>query len=236
MRMQFQSACVDLNQAACAGSASVFAAPPAEKRRARHHKRLEATMAEPDGNGISARLWRLPGQLLLALINATAILVIVAALVTLVAIARINHFAENVTATMTEAVLSKVDLPERDVLANIRNLTAEVRTLGNTLREIKDGGPPALQPELAKLKEALTVLNVSIDRIGNARSILTDEAIGQLGRTVTDGLMKLRDCSSTARPAAGLATRMARQPSPSYQPSFYEIVFSEDRKPPERSK
>jgi hypothetical protein len=159
-------------------------------------------MAEPDGNGISARLWRLPGQLLLALINATAILVIVAAIVALVAIAHINHFAENVVATMTEAVLSKVDLPERDVLANIRNLTAEVRTLGNTLREIKDGERPALQPELAKLKEALTVLNVSLDRVGNARSLLTDEAIGQLGRTVTDGLMKLRDCSSSARQAA----------------------------------
>jgi hypothetical protein len=158
-------------------------------------------MAEPDGNGISARLWRLPGQLLLALINATAILVIVAAIITLVSIARINHFVENVAATMTEAVLSKVDLPERDVLANIRNLTAEVRTLGNTLREIKTGERPALQSELAQLKEALTVLNVSIDRIGNARSILTDEAIGQLGRTITDGLMKLRDCSSTARQA-----------------------------------
>jgi hypothetical protein len=161
-------------------------------------------MAEPDGNGISARLWRLPGQLLLALINATAILVIVAAILALVAISRINHFAENVTATMTEAVLSKVDLPGRDVLANIRNLTAEVRTLGSTLREIKDGERPALQPELARLKEALTVLNVSIDRIGNARSILTDEAIGQLGRTVTDGLMKLRDCSSSARQAERL--------------------------------
>ena len=159
-------------------------------------------MAEPDGSGISARLWRLPGQLLLALINATAILAIVAAIVTLVAIARINHFAENITAKMTEAVLSKVDLPEREVLANIRNLTAEVRMLGNTLREIRDGERPALQPELAKLREALSVLNVSIDRIGNARSILTDEAIGQLGRTVTDGLMKLRDCSSSARQAA----------------------------------
>ena len=158
-------------------------------------------MAEPDGNGISARLWRLPGQLLLALINATAILAIVAAIVALVAIARINHFAENITAKMTAAVLSKVDLPEREVLANIRNLTAEVRTLGNTLREIKDGERPALQPELAKLKEALTVLNVSVDRIGNARSILTDEAIGQLGRTITDGLTKLRDCSSSARQA-----------------------------------
>ena len=99
-------------------------------------------MAEPDSSGISARLLRLPGQLLLALINATAILVIVAAIVALVAIARINHFAENIVATMTEAVLSKVDLPQKDVLANIRNLTAEVRTLGNTLREIKTGRTP----------------------------------------------------------------------------------------------
>jgi hypothetical protein len=153
-------------------------------------------MAEPNRNGISARLWRLPGQLLLALINATAILVIAAAILALVAIARINHFAGNLVATMTEAVLSKVDLPPKDVLANLRNLTAEVRTLGNALGEIKTGENPVLQFEIERLKEALTVLNNSVDRLGNARSILTDEAIGQLGRTVTDALMKLRDCSS----------------------------------------
>ena len=166
-------------------------------------------MAEPDGNGISARLWRLPGQLLLALINATAILVIVAAIVALVAIARINHFAENVAATMTEAVLSKVDLPPKDVLANLQNLTAEVRTLGNVLREIKAGEHPALQPEIAQLKEALTVLN-------------TSEAIGQLGRTVTDALTKLRDCSSGARQMAphqtlGSRTVEARESSGSHE-------------------
>jgi len=157
-------------------------------------------MAELDGSGISARLWRLPKQFLLALINATAILVIAAAIVALIAIARINHFAENIVTTMTEAVLAKVDLPQKDVLANLRDLTAEVRTLGNTLREIKTGEHPALQPELARLKEALTVLNVSVDRLGSARSILTDEAIGKLGRTVTDALTKLRDCSSTRSP------------------------------------
>jgi hypothetical protein len=171
-------------------------------------------MAGPDGGGISARLWRLPGQLLLALINATAILVIVAAIVALVAIGRINHFAENIVATMTGAVLAKVDLPQKDVLANIRNLTGELRTLGNTLREIKTGEHPALQPELAQLKEALTVLNVSVDRLGSARSILTDEAIGQLGRTVTDALTKLRDCSSSARQMAPNRTKTveAREP------------------------
>jgi hypothetical protein len=153
-------------------------------------------MAEPDRNGISARLRRLPRQLLLALINATAILVIAATILALVAIARINHFAGNLVATMTEAVLSKVDLPAKDVLANLRNLTAEVRTLGNALGEIKAGENSVLQFEIVRLKEALTVLNISVDRLGNARSILTDEAIGQLGRTVTDALMKLRDCSS----------------------------------------
>ncbi|MGY3614997.1 hypothetical protein [Bradyrhizobium sp. USDA 10063] len=156
-------------------------------------------MAKPDRNGISARLWRVPGQLLLALINATAILVIVAAILALVAMARINHFAKNVAATMTEAVLAKVDLPPKDVLANLQNLTAEVRTLGNSLRDIKAGEHPALRSEIEQLKEALTVLNISVDRLASAGSILTDEAIEQLGRTVTDALMKLRDCSSGAR-------------------------------------
>ena len=153
-------------------------------------------MAEPNRNGISARLWRLPGQLLLALINATAILVIVAAILALVAIARIDHFAENVVATMTEAVLSKVDLPPKAVLVNLRNLTAEVRTLGSTLRDIKMRENPVVQIEIARLREELTALNVSVDRLANARTILTDEAIAQLGRAVTDTLTQMRGCAS----------------------------------------
>ena len=159
-------------------------------------------MSEPNRNAISTKLWRLPGEFIRALINATAILVIVAAILALVAIARIDHFAENVVATMTEAVLSKVDLPPKAVLVNLRNLTAEVRTLGNALREIKAGEHPALQSEIAQLKEALTVLNASVDRLGSAKSILTDEAIGQLGRSVSDALTKLRDCTSSPRQMA----------------------------------
>jgi hypothetical protein len=157
-------------------------------------------MAEPDHNGISARLWRLPGQLLLALINATAILAIVAAILALVAIARIEHFAGNVAATMTDAVLSKVDLPSKDVLANIRELTGEVRGLGNALREIRAGENPVLQSQIARLNESLTALNISVDRLGSSRSILTDEAAARFGDTITQTLMKLRDCSSNVGP------------------------------------
>jgi regulator of replication initiation timing len=159
--------------------------------------RQEAIETEPDRNGITARLWKLPGQLLLALINATAILVIVAAILALVAIARIDHFAENVVATMTEAVLSKVDLPAKDVLANLQKLTAEVRALRDAVGGFKTGENPTLQIEIAQLQEKLTVLNISVERLRTTRSILTDEAIAQLGRTATDALMKLRDCSSS---------------------------------------
>ena len=153
-------------------------------------------MSKPHRNEISARLRRLPVDFLLALINATAILVIIAAILALVVMVRIDNLAGRVVTTMTEAVLSKIDLPSKNVLANLQNLTKEVRTLGNTLRDINVGENLVVQNEIARLKEALTALNVSVDRLADTRTILTDEAIGQLGRAVTDTLMKMRSCAS----------------------------------------
>ena len=153
-------------------------------------------MSEPNRNKLSARLRRLPLDFLLALINATAILVIISSTLALVAMVRIDNFAGRIGSTMTTAVLSKIDLPSKDVLGNLRNLTEEVRTLGNTLREIKAEEDPTAQFEVARLKETLAALNVSVDRLANARTILTDEAIGQLGRAVTDTLTRLKGCAS----------------------------------------
>jgi hypothetical protein len=59
----------------------------------------------------------------------TAILAIAAAILVLVAAAARRAICGNVAGTMTEAVLSKVDLPSRDVLANLQKLTAEVHAL-----------------------------------------------------------------------------------------------------------
>jgi len=153
-------------------------------------------LSKPDRNEIYARLRRLPADFLLALTNATAILVIVAAILALIVMVRIDNLAGRVVTTMTEAVLSKIDLPSKNVLANLRNLTEEVRTLGNTLRDNKVGENPVIQIEIARLKEALTALNASVDRLTNTRTILTDEAIAQLGRAVTDTLTQMRGCTS----------------------------------------
>jgi hypothetical protein len=181
---------------------SIVGARGIEDRLQLHQDGYRHPMAELDHPRISPRLRQLPSQFLVALINATTILVIAAAILALVVLARIEHFAENLAATMTTAVLSNVDLPSKNVLANIRELTGEVRALGNALREIKARENPVLESEIARLRESLTTLNVSIDRLGNSRSILTDEVAARLGDAVTRTLVTLRDCPSNANPTA----------------------------------
>jgi len=161
-------------------------------------------MAELSHHGISARLWRLPGQLLLALINATAILVIVSAILALVTIARVEHFAGNVVEKMTDAVLSKIDLPSKGVLTNIGELSEEVRVLGNALQDIRERENPVLQLEIARLKDSLNTLRTSIDRLRSSRSIVTDAVAARFGETITQALMKLRDCSAIVTPISTL--------------------------------
>src|SRR4029078_8414045 len=134
-------------------------APPAARRTS------EAFLSESDRNEIYARLRRLPVDFLLALTNATAILVIVDAILALIVMVRIDNFAGRMATTMTEAVLSKIDLTSKNVLANLRHLTEELRTLGNTLRDNKVGENPVIQIEIARLKEALMALTRASDRL-----------------------------------------------------------------------
>ena len=153
---------------------------------------------QAQSEAIFAKLRRLPMQALLALINATAVLVIIAAILALIAITRANNFAENLAATMTEAALSKIDLPSREVLTNLRNLTSEIRTVGNSLRDARESEDSVLRSELARLKEALSTLSMNINRLTSARTILTDEAIGRIARSASDTLMKMKGCAPSA--------------------------------------
>lgn len=170
-------------------------------------------MERSESNGVSARLWKLPGQLLLALINATAILIIAAAILVLVVMARIGHFAGDVAATMTDAVLSEVELPPQEVLGNLQKLTAEVHALGQALGEIKPEENQIVVEEIKKLKDALNSLNISVSQLANARSLLTDEAVKRLGEAVTEMLMKLRNCAAESGQHLGSLTPIVQAPS-----------------------
>jgi flagellar motility protein MotE (MotC chaperone) len=144
------------------------------------------------------RLWRLPGQLLLALINGTAILVIVAAILALVALSKVTHLADDVASTMTDAVLSRIDVKPQQVLADLQNVTTKVQELGKAFKQVKAEAPDRLDPEVAKLNERLGALQANIEQLREARSSLIDEAIARIGRALSETLQNLKGCKPTA--------------------------------------
>jgi chromosome segregation ATPase len=143
-------------------------------------------------------LRRLPGQLLLALLNGTAILVIAAALLALAATAKVTHLAENVAATMTDAVLSRVDVKPGRVIAKIDNLTTEIRSLRDALQQEKVERRADLDPAVRQLKEKLARLEKAIENLSDARSRLVNEAAAQLSLSLGEVLQDFGSCKLDA--------------------------------------
>jgi uncharacterized protein YlxW (UPF0749 family) len=153
---------------------------------------------ESNQNEIVARLRKLPRQLLLALINGTAILVIIAAILALVAFIRLEHLAENIATTMTSAVLARVDTNPREARAKLEGLASEIRDLKDTIRSAATGKDTQLNSDLGRLGQKLDDLRGSIDRLVDAKGLLTDEAMSRIGRSITNALEELKACSPGA--------------------------------------
>jgi septal ring factor EnvC (AmiA/AmiB activator) len=143
---------------------------------------------------LSARLCRLPGQLLLALVNGTAVLLIVAAVLVLVAAARIDHLAANVAATMTDAVLTRLDTEPQQLRAELRSFGGKVSELTAALKSAAADGSPVVGGQIADLKEQVAALRTSIEQLDGAKSRLIDETVAAFGRSVAGGLEQWRWC------------------------------------------
>jgi uncharacterized phage infection (PIP) family protein YhgE len=156
-------------------------------------------LPEPDSdNGeLRSRLRRLPRQLLLALINGTAILVIVAAILTLVALSKITHVANDVASTMTDAVLSRIDVKPQQVVANLQNVATDVRELVEELKQARAEGSTRLDQKIAELSERASGLQAGVEKLREARSSLIDEAITRISRSLAESLQNLKGCKPT---------------------------------------
>jgi hypothetical protein len=120
-------------------------------------------MSEPSRSELSARMRKVPGQLLLALVNGTAVLVIAAAILAIIASSKVTHVAQNVASTMTDAVLSRVDENPRQLVQNIQRVSDDVHTLTVALTKAKSEGVAGLGPEVAHLNERLGSLAANLD-------------------------------------------------------------------------
>jgi hypothetical protein len=151
-------------------------------------------MSDPAYGNLSARLRRLPGQLLLALVNGTAILVILGAILAIIATSKVTHLGQTVASTMADAVLSRVDENPRELVENIRSISEDVHTLTVKLADVRTQGAIGLGSEVARLNEQLGSLEGSLDRLRGARSDLIDELIARVGSAVGDTLRNFRAC------------------------------------------
>lgn len=155
-------------------------------------------MPASDNTAFTARLWRLPGQVLLALLNGTAVLVIVASVLALVASAKISNLAHNVATTMTEAVLSRVAVKPAQFRETLEGVSDDIQTLTAMLKQGRANAAVSLNPAIERLNERLTALEAGVERLGDARAALIDEAVAQISLSVGETLQRFGACKADA--------------------------------------
>ena len=109
---------------------------------------------------------------------------------------------------MTDAVLSRIDVEPQQLLAGIRSVGEDVRALAKTLKEARADETLRQDPEIERLSERLGTLQASIERLGDARSQLVEEASARIARAVAEGLENFRACSPTLKPLSTPAERV----------------------------
>ena len=157
-------------------------------------------MTDADRNGLGVRLRRLPGQLLLALVNATALLVILAAVLILVAYARIDTITGHLATTVTDAVMAQAGVDPRAAMADLEGLRSDVRALTEALEATKAGGEALLAAQAERLESRLDTLEEGLTAIRQSRTALLNQALSEVSRSFADALARLEGC---VNPPAG---------------------------------
>jgi hypothetical protein len=148
---------------------------------------------------LSTRLRKLPAELLLALVNGTAILVITAAVLVLVASTKLAHITETIATSATDAILSRAGAKPKEVIEKIEGVSEDVKALRAALQRARDGGDPGMGDAIDRLSERLTALDANIEKLRDARSLFVDELVTKATISVGQVIPNLTTCPSGRR-------------------------------------
>ncbi|MEM9631703.1 MAG: hypothetical protein AAGA50_10285 [Pseudomonadota bacterium] len=153
---------------------------------------------------IGTRLKRLPGQFLVALLNATSILVIAACVLVIVMLNQIDTAGARIAASVTEATFSQMQISPAEFKTRLVALDQRIELLSERLAnpELQQDGE--LKQQLTELNRNLTDLKEAAQSIRSAGPAVTSTAFEQAGDMVTDSLYALRGCrSNEGKPDTG---------------------------------
>ncbi|WP_269583702.1 hypothetical protein [Roseibium sp. Sym1] len=156
-------------------------------------------MSSYESPGLGGRLLRLPGQLLLALVNATALLVITACVLSLIVLNRVEIAGDRIAGTVTDAALARLDVSPTEFRTRLEALDGRIESLSAQLSDpdLQDHWEVARQ--LKELNANLADIKLAAAGLANAGSDVTGAAFDEAGELLTNALYTVRGCEAGAR-------------------------------------
>lgn len=137
-----------------------------------------------------SRLGRAISNLLLAVLNATLVLFIVAAIAGIVLIGKARTFASDIAGDVTQAAISSTGLQPADALSELRMVSTEIRDLKVAIAERGTD----VDQRVAQLSARLDSVQATIDGLRSRKVEMTDAVIDRAGVALGNAMRSLRDC------------------------------------------
>lgn len=151
-------------------------------------------MSHSDRPGLGARLLRLPGQLLLALVNATALLVIVACVLVILVLNRVDTAGERIAGNVTDAALARLEVSPAEFKTRLETLDGRIAALTEQLKNPDLSDHWEVSQQLKELNGNLAQIKLAAEGLGAAGPDITETAFEQAGKLLTGSLYTLRGC------------------------------------------
>jgi len=155
-----------------------------------------------ESRGLGSRLIQLPGQLLLALINAMALLVIIACVLVLVVLNRVDTAGQRIAGEVTEAALGRLQVSPAEFRTRLETLDTRIEALSAKLSDPDLGDHWQLTEEIKELNGNLADIRLAAKGMRDAAPQVTEKAFDQAGKMLTDALFALRGCTPAAPSAS----------------------------------
>jgi hypothetical protein len=162
-----------------------------------------------------SRTTKLFKDLGLAFINATVVLIIVASVLIIILLNKVDTFSQDVATNAVNSAIGAVGLNPPQTLQKLDAMSLSLNELNAALNAKKSkplasdstgswsGSSIATQtssPEEVKIElltRQLSELNTALDDLIAKKALFTDRAIEKVGKTVSETLTKMRDCASS---------------------------------------
>ncbi|MGI9481771.1 MAG: hypothetical protein ACR2OR_05365 [Hyphomicrobiales bacterium] len=140
------------------------------------------------------RIGKLFKNLGLALLNATVVLVIIAAVSGVLLLNKIDSFGQTAAANATNAAFSAVGLNAQQTLTKFDEISTSLDEVKDAIKQASIEPFSKQSVQLEKLSGQLAELNALLGELSVKRAVFTNEAIEKLGTTLSESLIRVRDC------------------------------------------